>query len=271
MGRLRSDTLSLCSRDPVSLYNATRYAAFLASKGQGAWGKSNWVEICQPYNTKHLLLHSWDEEKSQLIDLINSEKPNLVLIGTMTICFPGAIECAKLAKKILGKNVTVVLGGKHINETVYINSLNEVSILKNAPINLQKEKVIPDVFDLFVSGEAEHLIVRLGELIMTDSNPENVKKRIADTSISEIDTPGEWIISTIIEDEIVSQVGNTKLKNDEVPSAISVFGTKSDGFDVFPGTVTGQLFSHYSMGCVYKCSFCSESSWHAPLNLIHLL
>lgn len=52
----------LSSEDPVSLFNACRYAAFLAENNVGSWGESNWAVSRKERRETFLLMHSLKED-----------------------------------------------------------------------------------------------------------------------------------------------------------------------------------------------------------------
>ncbi len=251
----RNGTRSLGGRDPVSLYNASRYAASLAERGSGAWGRSNWVGNRHSRRNKFLLMSSMEEDRVKFIELLEKERPNLLLLGAMTICMPGAIECAKLAKQILGDDVLIVLGGKHVNETMYRSrESKDVCLHPASPLKLMSSSIIPPVFDLFVSGEAEMVIAEIGEVVARNNTKTDILRDIQDKKVK---VDGDWIIGYVLDGVIKFQSGSTVLKKETIPSHLALFGTQTR-FDIFPGTVTGQLFSHVSMGCSFDCYFCSE-------------
>ncbi|MCO7516184.1 B12-binding domain/radical SAM domain-containing protein [Pseudomonas guariconensis] len=247
---------ALNSCDPVSLFNACRCAASLAQKGTGVWAKSNWGESGRKTREYFLLMYSLDD-MDRFKDLLISEQPNVLLIGAMTLCMPGAIECAKVAKKMLGNKLLVVLGGRHINETIYLSNEKHraASLVKHhraSPGRLIRENKIPPVFDIIVSGEAEKLIVEIGEIFVRSTHLATafIARHLATS------TAGLWIADfPCIQKTVVSD--GIRLKHDDLPSAVGVFGVTAS-FGVFGGRMTSHVFSYTGPGCIYDCSFCSE-------------
>ncbi len=257
IGRL--GTNSLTSRDPVSLYNACRYSAFLAENRLGSWGDSNWA-VPRKARGKHLLLmNSLSEEIAYFEELLARERPNLLLIGAMTMCFPGAIACAKVAKQMFGQDIFIVLGGRHASETIYTDrSRSRVHHHNGSPLRLMAESKIDNLFDLVISGEGEIVIAKVGEIIASQST------RRGSQALSEIvleglaDTPGDWIAGYMNGDRIETLASKgVPFDRDRLPSPTKMFGIRS-GFDIFPGSLTGHAFSDIGPGCVYDCGFCSE-------------
>jgi hypothetical protein len=113
------ESLALNSEDPASLFNACRLAALQAEAGSGVWGDSNWAEGRRQRRDSVLLLRSWDAAEEQLRYHLASLRPNLLLLGSMSICLPGAVACARLARDYLGDAVCIVLGGRHPTETIF--------------------------------------------------------------------------------------------------------------------------------------------------------
>ena len=259
----RMGTNSLLSRDPASLYNACRYAAFLADNKLGVWGDSNWAIPRKSRKKNILLMNSLREEISYFEELLAKERPNLLLIGSMTMCFPGAIECAKLAKQMFGESILVVLGGRHANETIYIEKNgSSVKHHNGSPLKLIAENKIENVFDLVISGEGEFVISKIGEVVAGSSMDRmNAKKIFSDAILKGIsETPGKWIAGRVVDGRIETLIskGNS-INRDCLPSPVKMFGIET-GFDIFQGALTGHVFSDMSSGCIHDCDFCSERS-----------
>jgi len=235
----------------------------LAENRLGVWGGSNWIGKRTERRKKFLLMSSLKEELPYFEELLAKERPNLLLIGAMTLCFPGAIECARLAKQMFGDKICVVLGGRHVNETVYMEKMGKTVLHhRGSPLALMKNGEIDPIFDIVISGESEMLIAKIGELIMQipqdQLTPKNIFKRASETEFCY--TPGKWIIGCLVDDNISTIVGcGPEIDNDRLPSPAKMFGVRSE-FNVFKGRLTGQVFSDTGRGCVYSCDFCSENS-----------
>lgn len=247
---------TLNSSDPASLFNACRYAANLAQKKIGPWAASNWAISGPMLRKLFLLMYSLDD-MDQFEALILSERPNFLLLGAMTLCMPGAIECAKAAKRLLGDEVLIVLGGRHANETIYLNSerIRAVSSVCHhlaSPGRLIRTREIPPVFDIIISGEAEHIIAEIGEAL-TRHRPSDLKAIAANLRSN---TPGFWI-ADIPACDLTTVSKGIQLCYDEIPSPVSIFGV-SASFPIFGGRMTSHVFSDTGRGCVYDCAFCSE-------------
>ena len=259
-GRVGSKTLN--SRDPASLYNACRYAAFLAESGLGAWGDSNWCGSRLDRRGKMLLMHSLKEELSCFEQLLARERPNLLLIGAMSLCMPGAIECAKVAKQMFGDEICVILGGRHVNETIFLEKRGRVVSHHNgSPLKLMAEGAIDRAFDVVVSGEGEFVIAKLGELVSNLSDKGESLPCLLSLRGDELaETPGVWIAGSVNGDQITTITSSGKrIDRDKLPSPAMMFGVATS-FDIFGGRLTGHAFSDTGPGCVYNCTFCSEAS-----------
>ncbi len=261
------DAAALNSRDPVSLFNACRYAALLAQQPRGsgsAWPESNWAVPRRKLREKTLLMYSLDDMPA-FEALLLRERPNLLLIGAMTLCFPGAIRCAERAKELLGHEVLVVLGGRHASETMYLaNRIDRrdeaVRHHPGSALQLMARGRIPQVFDAVVSGDGEHVIAALGELVAAAEcgGDGGVRLRAALAGIDPR-TPGDWIVGWLDEHGATRTVvsRNVPIDYDALPSPARMFGV-SASFDVFGGRMTAHVFSDTGRGCIYDCAFCSE-------------
>jgi B12-binding domain/radical SAM domain protein len=248
----------LAGADPASLYNACRLAALKAKNKEGAWGQSHWSESRAVRKSSVMLLDSIEQDLPLFENKLRQLRPNLLLIGSMTLCFPGAVACAKRAKEILGDEVCIVLGGRQPNETFYIDKSNTFRHHEGSPLKLMKEHDIPQVFDIVVSGEGEGVIVEIGEQIaelkLQNRSPVELKHYLHLL----IEAEGKFIVGTLINDEIVAleSVGKS-IDYNALPAPCSMFGI-SASFDIFDGRPTAHVFSDLSQGCIYDCSFCSE-------------
>jgi len=249
----------LKSADPASLFNACRYAAYLADNGIGAWGNSNWNVPRKIRRESVLLINSYNEEISTFENLLLKTKPNLLLIGAMTLCFRGAVECAQRAKQIFGDKICIALGGRHPTEAIYLNKKGEMNHHPGSPLRLMAEGYIEPLFDLVISGEAEYLIAALGEVIdKLDRNhiaPSLIGAHLGDIS----QAPGQWILGWA-DDGIIHTITSKAIPIDKalLPPPCEMFGVKTS-FDIFEGRLTAHVFSDSGRGCIYNCAFCSES------------
>ena len=250
---------ALNSRDPVSIYNAMRVAAELTGDKGSSWSDSNWASPSSHSATKRrknkrdktLLMYSLDD-MDLYRQLLLKERPNFLIIGCMTICFPGAIACAEEARRILGDEVFIVLGGRHINETLFKSSTTKkVEHLKQSPVKLMESGKIANLFDLCVSGDGEYVIASVGEAIGRGISPYEYLSKNRNI-------PGTWIAS-FYKNNKISDIFSIDVPIDysNLPSPSLVFGVRAS-FDVFGGLKTAHLFSDIGRGCVYNCHFCSE-------------
>lgn len=249
----------LSGGDPVSLFNACRYAASLAENDMGPWGESNWAETRKERRVSTLLMHSLKEDLPRFEELLVKIQPNVLLIGAMSICLPGAIACAKMAKELLGDMVCVILGGRHATESIYLSQDGAVIHHPGSPLRLMVENRIEKVFDLVVSGEGEHLVAWVGEKIY-DLEQHNTPPAKIFSHLQGINqVPGRWIVGWVNDSGQIQTVkgrcGNFDRNN--LPSPAEMFGVGSF-FNVFDGKPTAHIFSDMGSGCVHDCEFCSE-------------
>jgi len=271
------------SRDPASLYNAMRYAAWQAANNPGsAWTESNLVGDRKTRRDKFLLMSSLDD-MPEFERKLAEEKPNILFLGAMTLCLPGAVACAKKAREVLGDDVLIVLGGYHINETMFqietgliqiggVEPGRQVIHHTGSPLRLMDngkisavqimDKSFP-IFDLVISGHAEHIIAEIGEVaaraLKETGSTRNVQPYLPQVNL---DIPGDWIIG-YVQDGMKTIISNGKaIDYNKMPSPASMFGVGSY-FGVFQNnpdvpTPTAHTYSDTGGGCVYTCDFCSE-------------
>lgn len=252
-----SGDLRLNSSDPASLYNACRWLAKLSEQSGTCFADSNWAEGRAARRHSTRLYHTLRESEEDFTRLLVTYRPTLLLIGAMTLCLPGAISLARLARHILGDQVCIVLGGKHCNETVYLRG-GGVRHHASSPLILMKSGLIPEAFDLVISGEGEHIVAKIAELVATSPNPASVCQRLLNsTEVSNVE--GNWIIGRCQKSELQVLHQKTPMNMDRLPAQCAMFGVTSH-FDVFPPGRTAHVHSDTGPGCVYSCGFCSESS-----------
>ena len=249
----------LSSEDPASLFNACRYAASLAENDVGPWGESNWAVSRKERRNSFLLMHSLKEDFPKFERLLTDVKPNILLIGAMSICLPGAVACAKRAKEMFGDEICVVLGGRHASETIYPSQNGTIVHHHGSPLRLIEEERIEQVFDLVISGEGEHLIPWIGEKIHDLGRHSIAPSKICSYLQGIDQVPGRWIVGWINSlDQIQTIEGRGgNFDRNTLPSSVEMFGVGSS-FKVFDGRLTAHIFSDTGSGCVYDCEFCSE-------------
>lgn len=248
---------SLTSSDPASLHNALRIGAHRSATGEGAWGSSSWADSRRARSSQTLLLDSADDVDAML-KVMEARETNVLFIGAMSICLPGAILCASRAKLAFGDEVCVVLGGRHVTESFYLDRSGEIKHHPSSPLRLMEEGLIDPVFDLVVSGDGEYVIADIGELIdsvVSNGNPAaDVKRHVAEIAKA----PGRWLCGWMDDGVIRTQIGcGPPLDQNQLPPPCALFSVNSS-FDVFHGRRTAHVFSDSGPGCIYDCAFCSE-------------
>ncbi len=242
--------------DPASLYNALRAAAAAADEGRGAWGNSNWADGVLKRRLSCVLMYSMDD-LSRLDTVLESEQPNLVLIGAMSVCMRGALECATYIKARMGDQCVIVLGGRHVSESMYKDERNGVVHHKSSPLKLIAEEELADVFDLVVGGEAEDVVLRLGESLGRKKfeGLRDRKRLLSDVS----EASGNWVAGVICGSKDIFTLASKygRIVKSTLPSITKLFGATSR-FSVFDGLYTAHVYSDTGSGCVFDCSFCSE-------------
>ena len=257
----REDMLStsLNSSDPFSLFNTYKVAADKAEKGDENWGDSNW-STQEGRDNSIMLLQYYYNDAPRFLEKLKEIQPNLIFIGSMTLGFAGAIEIAKLAKKALGEKVFIVLGGKHINETLYTQD-DEVIQLSSSPLNLMEEGKIPKVFDMICSGDGEEIIYQIGNAVNQSLIKGNNFDKVYEYEGLNL-ARGDWTLGWLDKEGKSQFIKSSKgcLDYDKMPFTSELFRI-STKFDVFPESdLTAHTMSYYSKGCVHDCYYCSEST-----------
>ncbi|WP_438009348.1 B12-binding domain/radical SAM domain-containing protein [Sorangium sp. So ce321] len=250
---------ALSSEDAASLYNAMRVAAHRATRVESPWSASNWATDRRSRRETALLVHDLPSALAKVDALVQELRPNLVFLGAMTVCLPGAIACATRIKALLGDEVCIVLGGRHASETIYRDPLTR-SIRHHAssPLRLMARGAIEPVFDVVLSGDGEFFVAAMGELVSSvvgAGAPASAARR----RIDELEeAPGRWIAGTA-EDGAARVVASRErpMTDVELVPPCQPFGVEAR-FDVFDRQPTAHLFSDIGRGCIYDCAFCSE-------------
>jgi len=249
-----------------SLQNACRQSATAAQAGRPGWADSNWRTI-QGRRESLLLLEFMDEARTIVNERVDVLRPNMVLIGAMTLGMPGAVEIARIVRDRLGNDVLIVLGGRHASETLR-DWRGEVWQAPHCPVRVgcpESPHTCDDergpLFDVVVSGQGEDVIERLGALVadvLRRGRAAREAVRELDSALS--DARGLWIAAWV--DSRCAEVRVLKAKGLQlawcsIPTAPAMFGVQS-AFAVFDGIPTGHAYSDMSRGCHYDCHFCSE-------------
>lgn len=251
-------TDSLNSNDAFSLYNAFKVAAYKAENKDDDWGTSNWNSK-EGRDNSILLLQYYYNDLPKFLDKLKELEPNLLFIGSMTLGFAGAIEIAKLTKKILKEKVFIVLGGKHINETLFEENGN-IRQLKSSPLFLMQNKKIPRIFDMVCSGDGEEILYQIGKAVNQSlDNYQNFFNVYRFEGLKE--AKGDWILGWINDKNQCQFLRSRKedLDYDIMPLTNNLFNI-STKFNVFDKSdLTAHTMSYLSKGCVHNCFYCSES------------
>lgn len=253
----QAGSMALTSAEPASLENACRYAASLASDGHSVWADSNWNSPRRTRRDSILLLHDMTHAEKVLAEVLPTLRPNLVLIGAMSICMPGAICTAKIVRDFLGDNALIVLGGRHACETVY-EVAGEVRHHQASPLRLMASGRIEPVFDVVIAGDGEMAIPEIGSAVARALS-RGSSARSARLDLEALArAPGNWIAGTVIGDAIHTVQGRAgPIDYAHMPSPAEMFGV-GGSFSTFGSKPTAHVFSDTGRGCIHNCDWCSE-------------
>lgn len=251
-------SISLNSSDPFSLYNAYKVCAYKAENNDPDWKDSNWATK-EGRDNSIMLLQYYYNDLPRFVDKLKEIKPNLLFIGSMTLGFAGAIEIAKIAKKTLGDDVFVVLGGKHAMETLYSYD-NKIFQLESSPLSLMKNNKIPKVFDMISSGDGEEILYEIGKAV-NECDKKGVSLKNVYNYNNYKAAKGYWVLGWLDNNNEYQYVisNNEKLDYDKMPLTSDLFNISAK-FDIFNDCdLTAHTMSYLSKGCVHNCFYCSES------------
>lgn len=253
------ESSSLNSSDPFSLYNAYKVCCDKAEKGDYDWSNSNW-KTREGRNNSIMLLQYYENEVPLFIEKIKEIRPNILFIGTMALGMPGAVKLAEIAKDVLKDEVFIVVGGKHIIETLYAYD-NNIYQLESSPLTLMKKNKIPKVFDMVSAGDGEEILYEIGKAVNYCDENNLPLKHVYDYKNFKR-AKGYWVLGWLDDNNEYKYVvsNNEKLDYDSMPLTTDLFRTTAK-FDIFDDCdLTAHTMSFMSKGCVHNCFYCSESS-----------
>lgn len=235
----------LGSATPFSLLNALRGGFARIADPASAWSISNWRDE----EARHAAIAMFDHlpDASRWLDAAAVDRPDVLLLGAMTLSLPGAIACARQLRAAW-PDVVIALGGKHVTETLWSTAPGTISVHEGAPVG-------PDVeglFDLLVSGDAEDAIAELIEAVA--SHAPSCDEWWQDLKVRADQMMGDFVLY---------RSGETALGRSPPPQALPDvyrFFPVGPAFPVLATDRTAHAYSYTSKGCIYRCSFCSESS-----------
>jgi radical SAM superfamily enzyme YgiQ (UPF0313 family) len=241
----RKDLAPLGSATPFSLLNALRGGFSRIADRESAWSASNWRHD----KARHAAIAMFDHlpDAARWLDVAARDEPDVVLIGAMTLSLPGAIACARQLRAAC-PDIVIALGGKHVTETLWANATGTLSTHAGAPIGQDVE----GLFDLLVSGDGEDAIAELIEAVARHQR--GCGEWWRDLQVSRTRMAGDFVLYR--RGEFVS--GRSAPRAD-LPDVYRFFPVGAP-FPVLATDRTAHAYSYASKGCIYRCSFCSESS-----------
>ena len=243
----------LNSRTPFSLQNAIRCLAQEAQQGNI---ECNW-EDTNLLSESVLLVDDYEDNVQVLEERLRAIQPNVLFLGSMTLSFPGAIQIGKMAKQMFGDEVLVVLGGRHVNETFYMDRQTPTHH-KASPLKLMQEKKVDRVFDVVVSGDGEYVSLRIAEVVDRLAKGGLPPSSIFTHMDQIASADGTWCLGWIDESNDIKTVASSRsMDRDKLPIPAEVFGVDSR-FPIFQTDHTAHVYSDSGRGCVRDCGFCSE-------------
>lgn len=241
----------LGSATPFSLLNALRGAFARLDDPNSSWCISTWADEASRISSISMFDYL-PQAQAWLSEALRAG-PNIAFIGAMTLSIPGAAECARQIRGALGNKCLIVLGGKHVTETVWLEN-GQLQIHPASPLAKQYQ----GLFDIIVSGDAEDCVAELGEAVaQVGPAPQAVIEHMQSGSAR---VSGDCVVATnhFGQPEIVIQ-SSARLQPDRFPTVYRYFPLNTK-FDVFNAGPTAHGYSYSSKGCIYRCEFCSENA-----------
>jgi len=201
----------------------------------------------------------WPQTAEWLEKRLERLKPNLVLLGAMSVSLRGTLAAARVIRRSGSANALVVLGGKHVTETMWIEN-GQPRIHRGAPILADSAGDL----DLFVSGDGEDVIAELGEgLVEGISNDAGQNLGIMALQFAQqrlLNARGDWAIFWRQEGTLKWLHGRgLGLRPDDYPLVYDAYPINAH-FPVLGRAHTAHAYSYTSKGCLFRCYFCSESA-----------
>lgn len=255
----------LNSRTPFSLQNAIRGAVQAAKQNISPWGDSNWKDSCSLSDSVYL-----SDYLSDTLEWLDTRLDgiDLVFIGAMSISMRGAIEIARFIKQ-KDKGIFIVLGGKHVLETMFMDRDADFKVMESCPLFHIKEGNIERLFDVVISGDGESVVNILGEIVYESKvnvrvQFDHIYKILSDTDMFYgyyyQRLKGEVLIAWVDDSFNYQYIYKKSTSNPgQFSFPIEHFDIVAN-FPVFDAERTVHLYSYSSKGCIYSCSFCSEGS-----------
>ena len=247
---------------------------------EGTLNVLNWKDP-ESIRESVFLMHHWMDERDMFIQKIEKIKPNIVLLGTFAMNFPGAIELAKTIRSISPETL-IVLGGRHIGETFWsdMNGYTFGAIHEHAeanPLSLMESGEIPHIFDLVVSHDGQELIPKIIETVEEMQNSGKTSREVMNDIWIFQNVPGYWTLGTINKEGTVEYTrpqSYTPIHTPENRSPYVYAGSDRVKFPVFELTDWTAHVHSDSQGipwntCTMDCSFCSEARGKMPLKKSH--
>lgn len=217
----------------------------------------------------------WDQDaRIRWIQLLRAVRPRVVLISSVSPGHRYALDMAGLAK-IEVPGTYVILGGRHVDETVHLvphrdPAQTKVLLAPSSTFTVMDEGRVPRVVDAAVSGEAYHsldLLMRSVALSMDVetrwADPARVGPVMAELLRAEGPPPGRSLAVLSGPDRLEAYpLEGAKLDLAPLPSPYEAFAIRSR-FPIFldrTGEIQRTAHVMVSNACPYQCNFCSETA-----------
>ncbi|MFD6624419.1 B12-binding domain-containing radical SAM protein [Streptomyces diastaticus] len=215
----------------------------------------------------------WDESaRIKWILLLREVQPRVVLISSVSPAHRYALEIAALVKSEV-PNAYVILGGRHVDETVTATPDGRRLVLKpSSTVAVIQEGKAPRVIDALVSGEAYYAVDSLMRALALAMdldqrwvNRDQVLPCLQGILAEEGTGPGKSLVILAAEGQTFCGIAlnGPTLDLATLPAPYEAFAIRSR-FPIFTDPASGDVLrtAHFmvSNACPYRCNFCSESA-----------
>jgi radical SAM superfamily enzyme YgiQ (UPF0313 family) len=288
--------------DPMCLYSALSYSVdqVVKAKELGIGPESPYNDLCPqmgilpsreyrasvpshgirdysrgPLNTDQIIFDPrvWNAEVKRFFieNVLQTVRPNVVLISTVSPGFRYAIDIAATVKDHL-PDTLVIIGGRHIDETTIYNYMSRELIQAHSGVLacLNDGRIKP-VFDFGIGGEGyfalDALLKAISISLPVDSktlaSKTDIFNNLDKISLKTGELPGRALIFGVQEEDQqfhIWPINGKKFDLGKLPSPYKSFAIRAQ-FPIFENedrSVCRTAHMMVSNSCPYHCYYCSE-------------
>jgi len=224
----------------------------------------------------------WDADvESYFRQLLVRQRPRVVLVSTVSPAYRYCAKIMQIVKEVL-PNAVVVVGGRHMDETIQYEETSPVNVLftPSSIVHDVQDGDLGPVVDVILSGEsydALSLVIKAISLAfpidreVNDSrvDPKTIVNRLRSLSHRSSQLRGRCVI-TVMDGQVAHcfPVNGRPVDLSQLPSPYAPFAIRAR-FPVFidgsSNEVCRTAHLNASRTCAFHCNFCSEARGVVPL------